>query len=198
MSVKLDITLQNRKPMTNGDLNQLKKKGIIPGVVYGKNMEATSVLIDRKELMRLLMSSLEEHVFFNVKLDDKIFSAIIQEKQWDVIKQEIQHVDFKVVDLNEEIKLYSEFRFNGVPKGVKQGGILETRFTKVKGKCLPMDYPKYLNCDISNIEIGGVLTMKDVELPSGLKVEMAPETVLLAVAKPKSERGNQTSSDAKK
>ena len=150
MSV-LNIKLEDRKTITSGDLNKLRKEGRIPGVIYGKGIEAEKILVDKKELMKLLYSSLEEHIFFKVNFKGKELYAILQDKQWDVIKQEIMHVDFKVINIDEEIKLYSEFRFLGTPLGVKKGGILEARIKKVKGKGLPMNYPKYIDCDVSNM-----------------------------------------------
>ncbi|MDR0676621.1 MAG: 50S ribosomal protein L25 [Elusimicrobiota bacterium] len=200
MSVKLDITLQDRKKMTVGELNKLKKEGLIPGIIYGKNFLTRSVFIDRKNLMKLLLTSLEEHIFFNINIEGEkeYFTAIIQDKQWDVIKQEIRHVDFKKIDMNEEIELYSEFRFNGIAKGVRQGGIMEVRFSKIKGKSLPMNYPKYLDCNISNLEIGSVLRMKDIKLPEELKIDFDPETVLVAITTPKAERGQASAPETDK
>lgn len=187
----LDITLENRKTVTGGDLNKLRKKGSIPGVIYGKGIESEKIFVDKKELMKLLYSSLEEHIFFKIKFHDKEMYAIIQDKQWDVIKQEIRHIDFKVIDIKEEIKLYSEFRFIGTPIGVKKGGILETRIKKVKGKGLPMDYPKYIDCDVSKMDIGDVLTIKDISIPGSLKLDLSSDTVVVALTRQKSDRGKE-------
>ncbi len=194
MSV-LNIKLEDRKTITSGDLNKLRKEGRIPGVIYGKGIEAEKILVDKKELMKLLYSSLEEHIFFKVNFKGKELYAILQDKQWDVIKQEIMHVDFKVINIDEEIKLYSEFRFLGTPLGVKKGGILEARIKKVKGKGLPMNYPKYIDCDVSNMDMGSVLTIKDVAVPESLKLEISDDTVIVAVTRPKADRGKETASE---
>ena len=105
------------------------------------------------------------------------------------------HVDFKVINIDEEIKLYSEFRFLGTPLGVKKGGILEARIKKVKGKGLPMNYPKYIDCDVSNMDMGSVLTIKDVAVPESLKLEISDDTVIVAVTRPKADRGKETASE---
>ena len=72
MSV-LNIKLEDRKTITSGDLNKLRKEGRIPGVIYGKGIEAEKILVDKKELMKLLYSSLEEHIFFKVNFKGKEF-----------------------------------------------------------------------------------------------------------------------------
>lgn len=191
MARQIDLTLKNRDLTTNGDLKDLRKNGIIPCVIYGKKTEPVNALVDKKYFMNLLMHSLDEHIIFNITIDGKKkkYVAIMKERQWDPIKQEIMHIDFKTLDLKEEIELSSEFKFIGTPKGVKQGGIVEVRHTKVKGKCLPLDYPKFLECDISNMAIGDVLKMKDIATPTSLKLYFQPEEIIITVAVPKKARG---------
>jgi len=191
MARQIDLILKNRELTTNGDVKTLRKKGIIPGVIYGKKVEPINVMVDKKYFMSLLMHSLDEHIVFNVTIEGmkKKFVVIMKERQWDPIKQEIMHIDFKTVDLKEEIELYSEFKFIGVPKGVKQGGIIEIRHTKVKGKGLPLSYPKFLELNIENLAIGDVVMMKDITTPESLKVYFQPEEIILTVNVPKKARG---------
>lgn len=191
MSRQIELNLKDRQLTTNGDLKELRRQGIIPCVIYGKKMSPINALVDKKYFMNLLMHSLEEHIVFNITVDGKKkkFVAIMQARQWDPIKQEIIHADFKTIDLKEEIELYSEFKFIGTPKGVKQGGVVEVRHHMVKGKCLPMDYPKFLEADISNLAIGDVLKMQDIKTPESLKLNFTPEEIILTVAVPKKVRG---------
>jgi len=192
MSRQIDLDLKDRELTTNGDLNKSRKVGIIPCVIYGKGSDPINASVDKKYFMGLVLHSLDEHIIFNVSLGGKKkkFLVIMKDRQWDPIKQEIIHIDFKKIDLKEEIEMYSEFRFNGTPKGVKQGGVIEVRHTKVKGICLPADYPKYLDCDISSLGIGDYLRMKDIAIPEGLKVYFSPEEIILTIAVPKAARGD--------
>ncbi len=191
MSTQLDIQVKPRKITTNGDLKSSKKEGQIPCVVYGKNLETKLGFVDRKNLMTQLYSSLNEHIIFNLKFEKEKekFVTIIREKVWDPIKQEIIHVDFQKIDLDKEIEMSTEFRYNGIAKGVKQGGVMEIRVVKSKGKALPLDYPKFIDCDVTNLGIGDTLKLKDISIPNSLKLQISPEEVLVTVSVPKAERG---------
>ena len=72
--------------------------------------------------MTLAMGSLDEHIVFELKVagSKKALHAIMKTRQFDPLKQEISHIDFQVIDLKEPIRLFSEFKIEGVAAGVKK------------------------------------------------------------------------------
>ena len=191
MARQLELNVAIRELTTKGALNQIKQNGDIPCVIYGKGVDTIHASVNKKSFLSLAMHSLDEHVIFDLKVEGKkkVYHAIIKDRNLDPIKQEITHIDFFVIDMKKPLKLYSEFVFEGTSKGVKKGGILEVRMTKIKGEAIPLDYPKYIKHNISNLDIGDVLKIKDLDLPKGLTLFADGEESILAVALPKSMRG---------
>ncbi|MCP4482809.1 MAG: 50S ribosomal protein L25 [bacterium] len=197
MARQLEINVTKRKITTKGALNKLRNEGNIPCVIYGKNIDSFAASINRKEFMHLAMSSLDEHVIYDLKVGNETpLHAIMNTRQFDALKQEISHIDFQIIDLSVPIDLVAEIKIEGLPAGVKKGGVMEVRTIKFKGSALPLKFPKYIPYDISELEIGDILRLKDITIPQGLTLYANLEESILTIALPKSQRsGGGESSD---
>ncbi|MCZ6906472.1 MAG: 50S ribosomal protein L25, partial [Deltaproteobacteria bacterium] len=88
------------------------------------------------------------------------------------------------VDLTQKILVKIPLHFVGKPKGVIQGGILQPILREIEVECLPMDIPEFLNVDVTSLEIGHSVHVRDLQVPEGVLFPIDVATTLVTVAAP--------------
>ncbi|HEY0828763.1 MAG TPA: 50S ribosomal protein L25 [Bacilli bacterium] len=180
MSVRLN-TLER-----TDSTKQMRKNGKIPGVIYGKGHESSSIAIDEKELMGLLNST--PHAVFTMNVPHQgIRSVMISEVQRHKVNRNLLHVDFHQINMNEPIQTLVRLDPKGESAGEKSGGILLTNLHEIAIKCMPNKIPTGIEYDISSLEIGESLFVRDLEIPEGIELKSDPDDVIAAVKAPNRE-----------
>jgi len=112
-------------------------------------------------------------------------SCLIKEIQYDPVKGDIIHVDFNEISLTKVIKVNVPVVAKGEPIGVRQeGGSLEHILWEIEVECLPTDIPRDIEVDVSLLNIGDAIHIKDITFPSNIKVLNAPEAIVFSVTAP--------------
>jgi len=186
----LDVEL--RPELGKGRVKDLRKQGLIPAVVYAEGKDSISVKISNSELLRLLHQHRLEGVVINLKVkDDKKHGSrpcLIKEIQYHPVHGDIIHVDFNEISLTKAIKVNIPVVAKGEPIGVKQeGGSLEHILWEIEIECLPTNIPKEIAVDVSQLKIGDSVHIKDLTLPSDVKVLNDQSAIVLSVASPMKE-----------
>jgi large subunit ribosomal protein L25 len=171
---------------------KLRSSGKIPAVVYHRGEKSVSIVVDDKELSRLLRTAGGDNVLISLEIADakkKKRSVLIKEVQHDPVKHKIIHVDFNEISLTEKITVDVEVVGQGEPVGVKQdGGLLEHGLREIKIQCLPTDIPKHIDVDVAALKVGDSIHVRDLNLGEKLKVLTDPETLLFQVRMPAEEK----------
>lgn len=170
-------------------VNQGRKDGLVPAVVYGRGIESTSLWVNALDLKRLLKKSGESTIIV-LKIDGKDDrNVLIQEIQRDGITGSYTHVDFFQVRMDEEIETEVELVFVGESPAVKTlGGILVKNMDKVMVKCLPADLPSHIDVDIAKIvTFEDHITINDLRISDKITIDAEPTTVVVLVSEPRSE-----------
>ncbi len=144
---------------------QMRKKGLIPVILYGLNNEPSLLSIKSKELMNILHSS-GRNIVVNLVLGEekKNVKTFIFEIQHAPITGNIIHVDFKYISLKEKIHVSVPIHLEGTPEGVRsEGGIIENVMHTLEIKCLPIEIPEAITLDISHMHVGEAIHVKDIE-----------------------------------
>ncbi len=172
---------------------RLRREKLIPGVLYGLGMDPMPLIIDMKELLSLLHSA-GRNVVVNLAIEDskKKFKSFIYDIQHDPISGEIIHIDMKQISLNEKINVTIPIRLVGTSIGVKtEDGIVEHIMHTLDIICLPSDIPEEITVDISDLQIGDGIHVRDLKhenfdiLSDGENVAVhiiAPRVVVVAEA----------------
>lgn len=200
--VKLDV--QVRAEMGKTKVKAVRQGDFVPGIVYGGDSEPTAIKLDRRTYDRIRRQHHGESIVFHLNILEganklKDYSAIVKEEQHDPVTDKILHVDFKRISLQEEIEVEVPLTAKGEPIGVKKGGgSLEHVLWELEVICLPMDIPQHIDVDVSALEIGDVIQVKDLALPAGVKTKQDPESIVFSVAPPmKEEEAPAEGADAK-
>lgn len=169
---------------------ECRRRGLVPGILYGKNDEPTPVAVNPKELDHVLHTHAGSNVIIRLTVKDKAGdpkNVVVKELQVDGIKGTMRHVDFCHISLDEEIRSMVPFRVVGEAAGVKEGGILEHILWELELESLPLNIPDYIEMDVSELEIGDSLTISDLQIPEGVTVLTDWDSTVVSVAAPRIE-----------
>lgn len=187
----LELTIKKRAPSGKRPVRRLRTEGVIPGVVYGRNMEPVPVVVDYKALNKILHSKAGEHALIRLKLEGASWekAALVKAVQHHPVNGHVLHVDFHAVTLTERLKVKVPVVLKGEPVGVKQeGGLLEHFLREIEIECLPTEIPASVEFDVSNMKIGDTIHVRDLTPPANTKITTDLEGAIASVQKPKEEK----------
>ncbi len=178
-----NLTAILRNELTKGQLKEFKSKGYVPGVIYGENIkENINIFCFINDLKKLIYTSDEYQV--NLKVEGKIYPCVIKEIQFDPVSDLPIHIDFMQVYDEKVIKIDYPVKFVGTPKGAMQGGKVYRKLRKLTLKGKVKDLPETLEIDITHLDIGQSLKIKDINIPN-IEILMNPNTPVVTISRPR-------------
>jgi len=169
----------------------MRRDGFIPAIIYGKGTESIAITISPKEIVTALAGVLR----INTPLDINIKGGgkdvppnvltIVADHQYHPLKRDLLHVDFVAIKEDEPINIQIPVNVSGRSIGEQTGGIVMQIFRTVPIKCLPKNIPEALVLDISAMDVGDVLSVKDLDLPENVSCVLDLEQSIVSVVAPK-------------
>lgn len=159
---------------------RLRRRGLVPGVVYGIDSDSVSFKVDGRRLRAVLA---EGHALFDVELDGGGRQpVIVKDQQRDPVRGVVQHLDLLRVRLDEKIQATVPLELEGTEDapGVREGGVLEHVTREVTIEALPTDIPDRILANVAEMGIAETMTLDSVSAPTG--VEMIGELEDIVVA----------------
>jgi large subunit ribosomal protein L25 len=177
------LTIQSREQTGKGAVKKLRRLGLIPGVMYGYKGDK-AVMVQGKKFLKMF-EDIGEHAIITLDLDEKEkIDVIVKDYQVDPVKRDIIHIDFLQIKAGQLLKTEIPVKLTGVSKGVKMGGILEEYVRDLEIECLPKDLPEAFYIDISDLDIGDSIHVKDIPVGEEIRVLSNPEQVVLTIGMP--------------
>lgn len=180
------ITIKAEPRTEKGSIScrHLRKKGLIPAIVYGRKEPEEFLTINLKDLVSALHKGAR---LINLAISDKTEMVLIKDVQFDRIKEKLIHMDFNRISLDEMLTMEIDITLKGHPKGVVAGGVLEQNLHRLTIQCLPTNIPSNIELDVSAMEIGELVRVKDLPLPEKVKAVTDAGIVVAGVHQPKVE-----------
>lgn len=203
----LTINASAREGLGKGPTRRLRAQGMIPAAVYGEGGETVAVAVSAKEIATILRSGTGHNTIFKIALpqsEGEPANVIIKDYQVDPVKGRLLHADLLRLSMTTLTRVSVSVETIGAPPGVKsEGGILELQLREIEVECLPGDIPEHLTVDVSNLQIGGHVTVADLvydrekvrlladdnQIVAGVLAPRLVEEVVPAVAVPEGEAG---------
>ena len=185
MAKKTSLKAALRNRTGSGRLNQMRREGWVPSVIYGKGTENLNLKVDAKTFSDVLAHSSSENIIVNLEIEGQgTRLAFLQSIQHDPLSAKVLHADFRSIDENTAITAHIPTHLNGESAGVKAGGLVEQYVHAIEITCLPNDLPETIEVDISNLQIGDSLHIGDIKYPAGVKATHAADVVVAHIGKP--------------
>ncbi len=166
-----------------------KYRELIPAVVYGRAIKSQNLWIKSIDFLKLL-KTVGESTIIELDIDgEKGRNVIIYEVQKNPVKDNIIHVDFFQVRMDEEIETEVELVYTGIAPAVKElGGVLVKNVDEVQVKCLPADLPSEIEVNIASLKtFEDRICVKDLVTSNKVKINLEAETVIALVSAPRTE-----------
>tara|TARA_B100001250_G_scaffold51280_1_gene40065 strand:- start:10054 stop:10722 length:669 start_codon:yes stop_codon:yes gene_type:complete len=158
------LSVEERTKFGTKESNQIRKKGLIPAVLYYSGEKNNHISIDKSVFFHALQSS--QRVYEIEQGKEKQF-VMIKEIQYHPVTDEIIHVDLMRVRRSEKMTILVPLILVGNSIGVKEGGILSQSINQVEISCLPTNVPENIEIDIENVELGQSLSVSDIKVKDG-------------------------------
>ena len=171
-------------------LKNFRKQEKLPAVLYGKGKKTASIFVDSKEFKKIWKKT-GESTLIKIKNPESnvVEDVLIQEVALDPLKNEPLHADFYIVEMDKPITAKVNLVFEGVSPAEKElGGILVKVRHDVDVEALPKNLPHELKVDVSKLaNLGDQITIKDIDLPAGVKILAGENDVVVLIETPKEE-----------
>lgn len=166
-----------------GVARKIRAEGMIPAVFYGGG-ENISLLLQPQELLKILASG--ENTIFELEIDGDVGEdrkAIVRDLQRDPLKETLLHADLYRISMDVEITVAVPIVLQGMSREVSDiGGVINQLLDEIEIQCLPSLIPHELTIDISHLGVGEVLHVRDLPVPQGIQVLVAPDEVVASVS----------------
>ena len=168
-----EIIAEPREDMGKGASRRLRREGKVPGIVYGANKDAASIMVQQNEIFH----HLENEAFYSHILTLQVGKAkekvVLKDLQRHPYKPVVLHLDLLRVDENETLTMRVPLHFinEDICIGVKQdGGVVSHVMTDLEIVCLPKDLPEYIEVDVAEVNVGEGIHLSDLKLPEGSEI----------------------------
>jgi large subunit ribosomal protein L25 len=189
MANQVKLSARPRVEAGRNAVGKVRARGAIPAVIYGAKDATTNLEVDKKDVENLLSRAVGENILVELEIrdGDKTTNrvSLIQEVQHHPVRGEIIHIDFHAVSMTEEIDAEVVLEPEGEPVGVKTfGGLLQQNMRLLPIRCLPQNLPEIIIVDVSGLNIGESLHVRDIKLPPGVVAVPDGDLTVFLVSEP--------------
>jgi len=165
--VSVEINGTERSALGKKGAKVYRKNGEVPAVMYGGG-EVIHFSVTPASVKHLIYTP--DFKLADLTINGKKYKAIVKAMQFHPVSEQLLHMDFLQLIEKTPIKVELPLRFKGVSPGVKVGGKLIQQLRKIKIKTTPEFLVDELKADISKLELGQALRVKEVILPEGMEI----------------------------
>ena len=158
-----------------------RREGLIPAVVYGHKEAVLSIALAKDDLLKALRHGVR---VVDLQTAGKQEKALIREVQYDHLGHEVLHVDFARVSADERITIQVPIELRGIAPGATAGGLLDQPLHTLEVECLALSVPESIRVNISELQIDGMIHVRDLKLPEGVKAMADPDAIVVHVTAP--------------
>lgn len=179
-----------RDTFGRNNAGRLRRKGQIPGVLYGGAKEqAESIAVDPKSLLRILHSQSGANTLITLKIDGATDTRVlVKEYQLHPVMHELLHADFYRVAMDKVLQLTVPVQLIGEAKGIKlQGAIVDFVHRELEVECLPGDIPEHITVDVSDLMLHDGVRVRDLQTGGKWKALSEPDMLIVHLVSPKTE-----------
>ena len=182
------LSASTRDTTGKGAARTLRSAGQIPAVIYGHAREPQSLSVPTREFEKLLERVSAESTVIELDVAGGVARTLIREIQRHPFKKQILHIDFQELVAGEKVTVNVPIVLTGTPEGVRvSGGILSQVMSELSIRCDPVNIPRRIEADVTNVVIGHSLHVSDLKVPDGVEIIDDADTTIAVVSAPKVE-----------
>ena len=185
---QLSLAARLRTDTGKGAARRLRRDNQVPAIFYGPSSQPVMLAVKYLDLQTLLKSTDSENVIFQLQIESgqgtESKTVMLKELQTDPIKPVYYHADFYEISMDKELTLNVPVHLVNTPAGASKGGILQHVKRDLLVSCLPGNLVEFLEVDVSALDIGDAVHVRDIALPQGMKAADDGDTTIAVVTPP--------------
>jgi len=187
MAKQVKLKAEPRSEIGRSAARRLKSRGVIPAVVYGGKEKSQPLQVSARDISAMLSHASGENILVELEIAGQKAprTALLQEVQHSPLGDEILHVDFHAISMDEKITADVPLEPVGIATGVKNfGGLLDQNIRSLAVECFPKDLPDKLTVDVSALNIGDSIHVRDIKLPEDVSAKTPVDLTAFSVLAP--------------
>ena len=194
---QINLTAQIRAEKGKGPAGRLRVAGRIPGILYGPGVEgAIALAVNGKELDKVLHTHAGGNVLVNLEIaGDKNRTVMFKEIDRHPLRGTVLHVDLLEVDVNKTVEIEVPVHLSGKAAGLAFGGIVQHETRTITIECLPSQIPDSIDVDITALNVGQSIHVKDIKLGAGLTAIDDADLTVVSIVSPTAEVAPKTAEE---
>jgi large subunit ribosomal protein L25 len=174
MATSHNITAKSRETQgSKGASRRLRREGFVPAIVYGGHAEPKTIQFEHIPLWLVSQNEWFYSSILSLDIDGNVERVLLRDMQRHPYKAQIMHMDFLRVSENEAIRISVPLHFlnqEKSPAGKAAGVVVTHELTEVGISCLPRDLPEFLEIDLIALEVGDIVHLSEIKLPTGVEI----------------------------
>jgi large subunit ribosomal protein L25 len=168
--VQAELNVEVREASGKGVARKLRSAGLIPAVVYGKEIESLAITVDPKALEKAMGNDINTLITLKgaAAVDGQV--VILKDADYHPIKRDMICADFQTISLKEKSTFMIAINVIGPAAGEKEGGTLQLIRHELEVLCLPTAVPHAIDLDVTALQIGDNIHIEDVVAPEGVEL----------------------------
>ena len=183
------LSCEARTELGKGASRRYRMAGKIPAVVYG-HQEPKSIIVDAHEFAQKF-KTISESTIIELSLGKETIQVLVKDFQQNLVKDSIEHIDFFEIEKGKTLKTHIPVNLVGNAPGCKVGGTLEQKIEMFEIECLPKDLVESISVDISALDLGASIHVRDVVKPAGVTILDGEARTVVTVTRPKGESSDE-------
>lgn len=167
-------------------LSELRGNGEFPAVIYGNKNDSTAISLNSADFQKTI-KKVGRNGIISLDVNGKAYNVMLSDYQKDPLKNEIFHADFLIVDLEAELNAQVRINLVGDSAGVKDGGVMQQSLHEVSVTAKPKEIPEALDVDVTELQVGQVITIGDIKKNYKITINHEDEEVLASILAPRQE-----------
>jgi large subunit ribosomal protein L25 len=160
---------------------KIRQAGNSPAVIYGAAKDSVSLTINTRDAELVLQRMHGEKILIDLIIGDLTEKVFVRNVQRDPLSEKLLHIDFFRVEMDRELDTIVGVTEVGIAEGVKLGGLLEHGLRQLHIRALPGDVPPHIEVNVSALQQGQSIHVRDLPPIPGVKIIARPDAVLFAV-----------------
>ncbi len=170
----------------------LRSEGKVPAVIYGG---AETVHFSAPVMSFRALVYTPEFQIAEISVNGKTYRAIMKDIQFDVVTDELNHLDFLELVEDRKVVATMPLKFVGQAQGVKDGGRLELKLKALNVRAYPKDLREAIEVNIENLQLLGNIRVEDVKAEN-IEILNSPRIPIASVATTRALRQAETDAAA--
>jgi len=184
---QLTLKARAREERGKSAARKMRQNNRIPAVFYGPRVQPLALSVEVADLQKVLRQTTSENIILELQIQTESGTdsrtVILKELQVDPVRPVYYHADFYEIPMDKELSFQIPLHLVNTP-GAAMGGVLEHVLRDLTVLCLPTKLVERIDVDVSGLDLGGSLHVRDIQLPEGIKTTLDGNQTVALVAAP--------------